>query len=117
LAACDKAGRPDLARFVLTTARTILGTGEVDLDFWTGGLKGPPPNRLADRLNAQRAALALPRQMDTLQAWDRRARSVGYFDDEYQASQVWKQDWESANGEGLTATARRLIELLEPLRT
>lgn len=117
LAACDKAGRPDLARFVLTTAKTVLGAGGVDLDFWTGGLKGPPPNRLADRLNAQRAALALPRQMDTLQAWDRKARSVGYFDDGYQVSQVWKQDWESANGDGLTATARRLIEQLEPLRT
>jgi hypothetical protein len=117
LTACDKAGRPDLARFVLETAKAILNQPGLAANFWVGGLQGSGPPRLADRLETQRTALALPRQMDTLQAWDRRARSIGYFDDEYPASQLWKEEWEAARGDALAATARSVIEQLEPLRT
>jgi hypothetical protein len=117
LAACTKAERPDLGRFVLTAATVILRPADLTPEFWTGGLKEAGPPRLADRLETMRSALALPRQMDTLQAWDRSARSVGYFDDNYQASQLWKGVWEAARGDALTATARRVIERVEPLRT
>jgi hypothetical protein len=117
LAACESAGRPDLARFVLNTARTILSPAGLAPSYWVGGLQGQGPPRLADRLETQRSALALPRQMERLQAWDRRARSVGYFDEEYQSSQLWKEEWEAARGDALTATARHVIEQLEPLRT
>lgn len=117
LAACETAGRTDLARFILNTARTILSSTGLTAGFWVDGLQGPAPARLADRLETQRLALALPRQMERLQAWDRRARSVGYFDDEYQASQLWKEEWEAARGDALTAAARAVIEQLEPLRT
>jgi hypothetical protein len=117
LTAVEAAKRPDLARFVLRAASAILSAGELTPAFWTGGLQGTGPPRLADRLETQRAALALPRQMETLQHWDRAARSVGYFDEEYAASQLWKADWESAQGERIAAAARRVIEQLEPLRT
>jgi hypothetical protein len=117
LSACGKAGRPDLARFVLQTARTILNQPNLTANYWVGGLQGSGPPRLADRIETQRLALALPRQMETLQSWDRKARSVGYFDDEYAANQLWKEEWETAQGDALTATARRVIEQLEPLRT
>lgn len=117
LAACEKAERPDLARFVLNTARAILSQSGLSPAFWVGGLQGQGPPRLADRLETQRTALALPRQMERLQAWDRKARSVGYFDDGYQASQLWKEEWEATRGDALTATARHVIEQLEPLRT
>lgn len=117
LAACGTANRPDLGRFVLNTAKVVLGQSGLTPGFWTGGLQGPGPPRLADRLDTQRAALALPRQMDTLQAWDRKARSIGYFDDDYQASSLWKEEWEAAGGDALAATARNVIEQLEPLRT
>jgi hypothetical protein len=117
LVACEAAGRPDLARFLLSVAKAILPAGELTPAYWTGGLQGPGPARLADRLATQRAALAVPRQLETLQRWDRQARAVGYFDEGYEASQVWKAEWEAAGGDELTARARRLLEQLEPLRT
>ncbi|HET6576089.1 MAG TPA: hypothetical protein VFG68_20980 [Fimbriiglobus sp.] len=116
LAAAEKAARPDLARFVLRSASAVF-TSEQAPAFWTGGLQGTGPPRLADRLETQRAALALPRQLETLQRWERRARSVGYFDDDYQASQLWKADWEAASGDVIAARAHRVLEQLEPLRT
>lgn len=117
LAACDRAGRTDLARFVLSTAKAVLRQPDLTPEYWTGGLKDAGPPRLADRLDIVRSALAVPRQMDALQGWDRSARAVGYFDDQYQASQLWKQTWEAANGDALAAAARRVLERVEPLRT
>ncbi len=117
LAACGTANRPDLARFVLSAAKTILNQPGLTPQYWTGGLHGQGPPRLADRLETQRAAVVLPRHLATMQSWDRRARGVGYFDDDYAGSQLWKEDWEAAGGETLTATAHRILELLEPLRT
>lgn len=117
LAEAGLIGRTDLARFILKTAATILGNAELTPAFWTGGLQGSGPPRLADRLEAQRAALALPRHIETLQNWDRRARTVRHFDDEYASSQLWLAEWEAAKGDELAARARRVIDLLEPLRT
>ena len=47
----------------------------------------------------------VPRQMETLDAWQERARNVGYFDEGYQASQMWKAEWEAANGDRVAARA------------
>jgi len=118
LKAADAERRQDLARFVLKAATTVLGgTAELTPDYWTGGLQGSGPQRLADRLETQRIALALPRQLTQLQEWDRAARRVGYFDDDYAASQLWKADWEAARGDEAAAKARRLMDQLDPLRT
>jgi hypothetical protein len=115
LQAAEAARRTDLARFVL---RTNAATLQSDLTpaFWTGGLQGSGPPRLADRLETQRAALALPRQMETLEAWQEHARYVGYFDEDYQATQMWKAEWEAANGDRVAARARAAVEMIEPLR-
>jgi hypothetical protein len=113
--AAEEARRTDLARFVLRTNAAILQSDMTPV-FWTGGLQGSGPPRLADRLETQRAALALPRQMETLEAWQERARYVGYFDEDYQASQMWKADWEQVNGDQVAARARAAVEMLEPLR-
>jgi hypothetical protein len=117
LNAAHEARRTDLARFVLNAAATILAPDDLTPGFWTGGLQTAMPPRLADRLETQRAALALPQQMETLQHWDRRARSVSYFDEDYAASQLWKEDWEQAHGEVIAAHARQVLEQLDPLRT
>ena len=116
LGAATQANRLDLARFVLGT-NAALFHGELTPQFWTGGLQGSGPMRLADRLDTQRAALAMPRQMEVLADWQERARSIGFFDDEYQASQLWKQDWETANGDRIAERARTAVQMLEPLRT
>ena len=115
LQAAEAARRTDLARFVLRTNAAML-TSEMTPVFWTGGLQGSGPPRLADRLETQRSALALPRQMETLEAWQERARYVGYFDEDYQASQMWKAEWEAANGDRVAARARAAVQMLEPLR-
>lgn len=115
LKAADTARRTDLARFVLRTNAAVLRS-DLTPAFWTGGLQGSGPGRLADRLETQRAALALPRQMETLEAWQERARLVGYFDDDYAATQMWKLDWETADGDEVARRARAAVEMLEPLR-
>jgi hypothetical protein len=113
--AAEGARRTDLARFVLRTNALVLQSDLTPV-FWTGGLQGSGPPRLADRLETQRAALAVPRQMEILEGWQERARYVGYFDDDYQASQMWKADWEAVNGDRVAARARATVEMLEPLR-
>jgi hypothetical protein len=115
LKAADAARRTDLARFVLRTNAAVLQSDLTPV-FWTGGLQGSGPQRLADRLETQRAALAMPRQMETLEAWQERATMVGYFDEDYQATQMWKSDWEAVNGDRVAHRARAVVEMLEPLR-
>ncbi len=117
LKAAQDARRPDLARFVLAANSVLLAPPELGLGFWTGGLQGQGPGRLADRIETQRAALAFPRQLETLQSWERQARNVGYYEEDYAASQLWKADWESARGDAVAAKARALVERLDPLRT
>ncbi|QDU20699.1 hypothetical protein [Urbifossiella limnaea] len=116
LGAAESAGRPDLARFVLH-ANAGLFQNDLLPAFWTSGLGGPGPARLADRLDTQRAAVALPRQMAVLASWQEKYRAVGYFDEGYAASQLWKQDWEAAGGDRVAARARAAVEAIEPLRT
>ncbi len=115
LQAADTARRVDLARFVLRTNAAVLQSDMTPV-FWTGGLQGSGPPRLADRLETQRAALAVPRQMEILEEWQARARAVGYFDEDYQSTQMWKADWEAANGDAVAHRARVAVEMLEPLR-
>jgi hypothetical protein len=115
LKAAGAANRPDLARFVLRTNASLFTTDMTPV-FWTGGLQGSGPARLADRLDTQRSALAVPRQMEILNDWQQRALGIGYFDEGYQSSQMWKADWEAAHGDRVAARARAVIEMLEPLR-
>jgi len=115
LEAARRANRLDLARFVLAVNATLF-RGELQPIFWTGGLQGSGPSRLADRLDTQRAALAVPRQMDALAAWEEAARGIGYFDDGYAASQMYKQEWEDAEGDRIAARARTAVAAIEPLR-
>jgi hypothetical protein len=82
---------------------------------FAGGLQGTGPARLADRIEVQRRALAVPRHLDRLQRWERRSRSVGYLDEGYAASQLWKADWERLGGDELAARAAALVRQVEPL--
>ena len=44
--------------------------------------------------------------MDALARWQKQARTVGYFDEGYAGSQMWKADWEAADGDATAAPAR-----------
>jgi hypothetical protein len=114
-AAAEKANRPDLTRFILHAAGTLL-TPELPANAFFAGLQGTGPPKLADRLEVHRRALALPRHLERLQAWERRARGVGFLDEDYAVSQLWKSDWERLNGDALTDRARALVKQVEPLK-
>ena len=115
LDAANRANRRDLARFLLQVNATLFSQDRAPT-FWTGGLAAQGPPRLADRLDTQRAALAVPRQMAVLAGWLEQSRSVGYFDEGYAASQAWKADWEAIDGDTIAGRARAAVEALEPLR-
>lgn len=117
LAAAEKARRPDLARFVLRTLSAIFRGSAPDANAWTTNLTANAPPRLAERVAIRRGALAFPQQAETLARWDRVARSVGYFDEEYAASQLWKEDYEAATGGDAAAKSKRVLDQLDPLKT
>ncbi|HKB35008.1 MAG TPA: hypothetical protein VKD72_01055 [Gemmataceae bacterium] len=114
LAAVEAAGRQDLARFLLQASMRLL-TPNATPAMWTGNLRQQAP-RLADRAETYRGALAFLRQLPRLQEWERRARSVGYWDEGYAASQLWKADWERFQGDEVTERAQNIIRQLDPMR-
>jgi hypothetical protein len=107
------AERRDLARFLLR-ALSLLLRDRPSVRRWIGSLD-VRATRLADRVDSYRAALALLRHAETLFEWERDARQVGYFDEGYAASQLWKSDWERFGGEELCGHARRILGEIEPL--
>jgi hypothetical protein len=114
LIAVENAGRLDLARFLLRTLGRLL-TPDASAAMWGVRIvRGGP--RMADRLETTQAALALLRQTERFQGWERRARSVGYFDEEYEGSQLTKNDWERCGGDDLFVRAQAIIRATDPLR-
>ena len=113
LGAVDAAGRRDLARPLLDAAAAVLPPGRGLKDWFderlTDGLT------LAERAAVRRSALSLLGAFDRLRAWDREARTVGYFDDGYAAAQLAKADWEARAGDELADRADALRRELDPL--
>jgi hypothetical protein len=114
LDAVEAANRLDLARFLLAAAARLLSP-HANADMWTHSLQ-TAGLRLADRTATYQAALAFLRQLERLRGWERRARSVGYFDEGYAASQLWKADWERYDGEVLCDRAQVIVRQLDPMR-
>ena len=113
LEAMNSAGRRDLARFV-PAAWAVLLADSPTAQRWIGGLK-TDKLRMEQRLQAYRSALAFLRQTERLQAWDHQARTVGYFDDGYAASQLCKADWEKHQGDELCRRAQIILREVEPI--
>jgi hypothetical protein len=116
--AAEAAERPDLVRFILWTMAVVVPPvidGVPSTQSFTGGLQGTGPSRLADRIEVQRAALALPRHMERLLRWQRKARGIGYLDEGYAVNQLWKSDWEQNGGDELAGRAAALVRQVEPL--
>lgn len=113
LDAVEQAGRMDLARFLLHAAAVLLGP-HAHAGMWTGRLQ-MAGQRVADRAATYQAATIFLRTLDRLQTAERRARGVGYFDEGYTASQLWKADWEQVQGDQLTARARAIVRQLDPM--
>jgi hypothetical protein len=114
--AVDRAGRRDLVRFLLAVMSRVLATPDMAPTFWTGGLQGAGPPRLADRLETQRNALAVLRQAERLRGWERAARRSGYLDEDYAASRFWLGEWERFDFTTVADRAERVLQQVEPLR-
>ena len=114
LDALDGAGRPDLARFLLS-AGSILIRDAPGPRAWVGSLD-LGALRVAERAEVHRAALAFLRSLGRMQTWERQARGVGYFDEGYAASQLWKADWEAYAGDTLCEQAAAIAGAVNPLR-
>jgi hypothetical protein len=114
LPALEAAGRLDLSRFLLQAASVLL-TEEATPNAWVGGLR-EMGQRLADRLDTYRAALAFLRRLEVFRRWERRARGLGFVDEGYGAGQQWKAEWERWNGELLHSRAQTIIRQLDPMQ-
>ena len=114
--AVNRAGRRDLVRFLLAVMSRVLATPDMAPTFWTGGLQGSGPPRLADRLETQRNALAVLRSGERLRTWEREARRSGYMDEDYAASKFWLGEWERFNMTAVADRAERVLQQVEPLR-
>jgi hypothetical protein len=114
LDAVEKAGRLDLTRFLLRALAQLLTPG-ADGRNWIGGLQ-TAGLRLADRAAAYQMALALVRRTERFHTWARRARTVGYFDEGYEAAKLYLSDWEHHRGHELHERAQAIVRQVDPLR-
>ncbi len=114
LDAVEKAGRLDLARFVLRAATVIVGP-YAHAGMWTGALH-TAGMRLADRTATYQSAMVFLHQLARFQGWANRARATSYFDEGYAAAQLFLSDWEQYQGHVLCERAQTIIRQMDPLR-
>lgn len=114
LDAAEQTGRRDLARFLLLTGRSLIHqAGGVTSWFQRLDVK---TLRMADRAAVYQAALAVFHSLGRLHEWNEQARAVGFYDEGYQGSQLWKSDWEQFSADETCQWARRLIQEVDPVK-
>jgi len=114
--AVNRAGRRDMVRFLLVVMSRVLATPDMSPTFWTGGLQGAGPSRLADRLTIQRNALSVLRNAERFRNWEQESRQSGYLDEDYAVSKFWLSEWERFDFATIADRADRVLQQLEPLR-
>jgi hypothetical protein len=106
MAACDRAGRRELAGFVIDAAAPLLERG---LAPFPGELD--PTTPMAARAAARLAAGSLLRGIARWRAWDDAHRGVRFIDDGYAAAQLLLTRFERIGRAGIDRTERWLAEL------
>jgi hypothetical protein len=114
--AVEATGRRDLVRFLLAVMSRVLATPDMAPTFWTGGLQGAGPPRMAERLETQRSALAVLRTAALFRTWEQSARHSGYLDEDYATSKFWLGEWERFDFNTIADRAERVLQQIEPLR-
>ena len=114
LTSLEQSHRPDLVRFLFPVLHELLPEN-ANVQGWTEKLRATGI-RLADCAETYRAALAVVRILGRLKRWRVRWRGVGYFDEHYASSQLWKSEWERWHGETLARRARVLLETVDTFR-
>ncbi|MCG8417406.1 MAG: hypothetical protein MJE77_05615 [Proteobacteria bacterium] len=97
--ALSSAGRTDLAAFVITAARQLLGDAR-DAESWEPALN--PGGTLHRRSDARHATVVFLRALTTVRQWVEQARAVRFFDDGYKCAQLLLRLWEPLGDHGYT---------------
>lgn len=108
LTAIDRAGRRDLATFLIDTASDWLAA-ERTADELTRSMSPDAP--LRERTDARRRAAAMLRSLGRLREWDQQHRSVRFIDDGYALAQRLVVDWERLGERGFTRAANLVTDL------
>lgn len=109
--AAKQHGRRDLCVFLLKAGTKLL--------YETPGKWFEALNvrllKMAERQQVYAAALAFLTSLDELYNWNQHARSVGFYDEDYESAQFWKLCWEQFNADELHRRARRIAEDVNPV--
>jgi hypothetical protein len=106
----ERSGRRDLCRFLLETATRLLGPHS-NRNQWIECLD-TFHLRLAERTEVYRNASAFLRASTRFRKWHSASLGVGFFDEGYAESQLWKSLWESSSAGNAIDHADRIIQEL-----
>ncbi|TQF14519.1 hypothetical protein FJV41_18220 [Myxococcus llanfairpwllgwyngyllgogerychwyrndrobwllllantysiliogogogochensis] len=110
LDAVDRAGRRDLAGFVLEALRPLV---DQPASRWVSNLS--PRASLSVKAQARRAAGASLRALGRMARWDAEHRAVRFFDDGYEGAQLLLSAWASFGEPGFRLASDRERELTTDL--
>lgn len=110
LAALERAGREDLAGFLLQAGARLLPEG-VSARSWCSGLD--PRSPLSERSRARRLAGAFLRSLVRIHGWVERWRLTPFFEEGYAAAQALLAQWETLGD----AAYRRALGVLQELES
>lgn len=109
-----RSGRWDLSLWMLTAAQTTLRAVPLGEPYFpklqTSGL------RMTERSMLYEQGLVLFRALERLRQHHADTQAIGFYDDEYQTSQLWKSEWERLHGDDICWQARELVQQSLPLR-
>ena len=108
LTAIDKAGRRDLATFLIDAGSSWLAANRTAEEL-TRSMSADAP--LRERTDARRRAAAMLRSFARLREWDQQHRSVRFIEDDYALAQRLVVDWERLGERGFTRAATLVTEL------
>lgn len=110
--AAQRAGRRELCRLLLE-AMSRLAAGNCDRNQWIASLD-TSDLRLAERAEVYKSASALLRAGTRFRKWHHASLGVGFLDEGYAESQIWKSLWESLALTEAMDHADRIIQELSP---
>ncbi|MCR9201555.1 MAG: hypothetical protein NXI04_23170 [Planctomycetaceae bacterium] len=105
-------GRRDLCVFVLRAAAELMNDPAGD---WFRAIN-VQSLKMAERQDVYMAALAFFTGLNRLHEWNQQARSVGFYDEDYESGQFWKSCWEHYQGDEMHRRASQIAQNLNPVK-
>jgi hypothetical protein len=111
LNAINRKHRRDLAQCLLIAGTRVLEKNDSPTD-WVGRLESK--GRVADRARARSAAASFLKVLDMFHRWAEESRGVRFFDEEYEASQLYLALYEELSDRAVHRS-RDIVRELEAL--